>query len=315
MVDEQTGGHIAAPRRSGRRLMVAFLLLVVIVGGALAVALQFPAAQRQLLALLGREAQPDRLVNASPVTAPSTAALPPAATGQGSPLPGAPSAGATPLVPGLGPDGIDARMTLFDARLARLEMETRAASGNAARAEGLLVAFAVRRALDRGAQLGFLEEQLRLRFADSQPNAVQTLIATSSAPVTLDSLYGELDALGPDLTGGAPAQDSWGWIKREVSQLFIIRHQSGSPIRADDRLARAKLMLAAGKIGEAIAEVERLPGAEAAKDWIVAARRYDSVQRALEIVETTALLDSSRLKSADGAKPEPAPAPQAGPTV
>src|SRR3546814_3562519 len=34
----------------------------------------------------------------------------------------------------------------------------------------LLIAFAARRALDRGLSLGYLEAQLRLRFGDDQPN-------------------------------------------------------------------------------------------------------------------------------------------------
>ena len=73
-------------------------------------------------------------------------------------------------------------------------------------------------------------------------------------------------------------------------------------------------MLAAGKIGEAINEVERLPGASAANDWMASARRYDGVQRALDLIETTALLDTSRLKDSAGAKVEQ-PSPFSGPAT
>ena len=305
MVDEQIETQVAAPRRTGRRLLLALVLLLLVVGGILAAAWQVPAAQRQLLAWVGREPLPERLVQApaAPSSPVPSADVPPA------PAPGAPT-----LVQQLPAGSLDARLALMEERLARLDIEADAASGNAARAEGLLIAFAARRALDRGAPLGFLEDQLRLRFADAQPNAVQTLMDASGKPVTLDSLYAQLDALAPKLTGAAPADDSWSWVKREVSNLFIIRHQSGSPIRPEDRLARAKLLLAAGKIGEAIGEVERLPGAVAAGEWIIAARRYDTVQRALDLIETTALLDSRRLKNAEGAKVEQ-PSPFEGPAI
>ena len=49
---------------------------------------------------------------------------------------------------GNGPDA--ARVAELEQRLSRLNLEAASASGNASRAEGLLVAFAVRRALDRG---------------------------------------------------------------------------------------------------------------------------------------------------------------------
>ena len=302
--DGQTGVQLGAPRRSGRRLLIALLLLLLIVGGALAAAWQFPAAQRRMLALVGLEPKPVRLVQApgqpqSPMPQLGTSAVSPIA-----PVP----------VPTLSPGSLDARLALLEERLARLDVQADAASGNAARAEGLLIAFAARRALDRGAPLGFLEDQLRLRFADAQPNAVQTLVDAATKPVTLDSLYAQLDALAPKLTGSAPAGDSWAWIRQEVSNLFIIRHQSGAPIRPEDRLARAKLLLAAGKIGEAINELERLPGAGAAGEWTVSARRYDTVQRALDLVETTALLDSHRLKNAQGA-PVDQPSPLSAPAI
>lgn len=302
-IDRHIDGQAAAPRRAGRRLLLALVLLLLIAGGLLAAAWQFPGAQRQMLALFGLELRPERLVQAP--SAPAS----PAPVASALPAPASP-----PLAQPPAAGSLDARLALMEARLARLDLEADAASGNAARAEGLLIAFAARRALDRGVPLGFLEDQLRLRFADAQPNAIKTLVEASSAPVTLDSLYAQLDALAPALTGGAPAADSWSWIKREFSDLFVIRHQSGAPIRPNDRLARAKLSLAAGKIGEAVGEVERLPGGETASDWMAAARRYDAVQRALDLVEITALLDSSRLKDAEGARVEQA-SPLRGPAL
>ena len=220
----------------------------------------------------------------------------------------APTAAALPAT------GADIRLAELEKRLARLDIQAEAASGNAARAEGLLIAYAARRTLDRGAPLGYLEDQLRLRFADAQPNAVQMLIAAASSPVTLDTLYAQLEAIAPQLAGAPANEDNWARVKREVSGLFIIRQQSGASVRPEDRIAEAKLMLAAGKTGEAIAEIERLPGASAALPWIASARRYDAVRRALDLIETTAMLDPHRLKDGAGAKVEQ-PSPLAGPGV
>ena len=45
--------------------------------------------------------------------------------------------------------GIDQRLAAAEQRLARLDLQAQAAAGNAARAEGLLIAFATRRRLFR----------------------------------------------------------------------------------------------------------------------------------------------------------------------
>src|SRR3546814_12596719 len=79
----------------------------------------------------------------------------------------------------------------------RSTLQAASASGNATRAEGLLIAFAARRALDRGLSLGYLEAQLRLRFGDDQPNAVKTIIDTARDPITLEQLRSKLDPMAP----------------------------------------------------------------------------------------------------------------------
>src|SRR5690606_13790969 len=51
--------------------------------------------------------------------------------------------------------GIDQRVAAMEQRLTRLDLQSQAAAGNAARAEGMLIAFAARRSLERGQPLGF----------------------------------------------------------------------------------------------------------------------------------------------------------------
>ncbi len=300
----------APPRRKGRRLLVALVLLLLIIGGTLFAAWRIPALQSQLAELVGLDPAPApaRRVLAAPTSAPPQAA-PAAGAAQ---LPAQPPGAAA--IPPLPATGLDTRLAELEKRLVRLDIQAEAASGNAARAEGLLIAYAARRTLDRGAPLGYLEDQLRLRFADAQPNAVQTLIDAANAPVTLDSLYAQLEAIAPRLAGAPPNEDSWARVKREVAGLFVIRQQSGASVPPEDRITIAKLMLAAGKTGEAIGEIERLPGAREAQPWIASARRYDAVQRALDLIETTAMLDPHRLKDGAGAKIDQ-PSPLAGPGV
>ena len=296
------------PRRWGRRLLWGLVLLLLIAGGLLLAAWQVPVMQRQIAALIGlKPAKLDTPAAVRAVAAARAPAPPPIIAGQPLPSPGAVSSEAAATA-------MDQRLAELEKRLTRIDMQSQAASGNAARAEALLIAYAARRTLDRGAPLGYLEDQLRLRFADAQPNAVGTLIAAAHSPVTLDSLYAQLEALGPRLAGAPADENSWGRVKRELAGLLVIRHQSGASVRPEDRIAQAKLLLTAGKASEAVAEVGRLPGASAAQPWIAAARRYDAVQRALDLIETTAMLDPHRLNDGAGTKVDQ-PSPLAPPGV
>ncbi|MFC3173622.1 hypothetical protein ACFOD9_05095 [Novosphingobium bradum] len=221
--------------------------------------------------------------------------------------PAAPAAGAAPGPLASQQDQLEARVAALSARLDALTVQAQAASGNAGRAEALLVAFAARRALDRGAPLNALEDQLRLRFGDTQPHAVTTVIEAARQPVTLDQLVAGLDSLAPGLTQ-APAQDgTWTRIRKELAGLFVIRREATASPAPQTVLGHARILLEAGRTEEAIAEVERLPGAAGAADWFTAARRYDDARRALDILEAAALIGNPAARA--GATPAPAPAP------
>lgn len=204
--------------------------------------------------------------------------------------------------------GIEGRLALLEERFTRIDAQANAASGNAARAEGLLIAFAARRAIDRGAPLGYIADQLKLRFGGAQPLAVQQVLDAARQPVTLDQLSIQLDAAAPTLSGTNPDESIWTRGKREFSSLFVLRRATTPTARPLDRVVNAKLMLAAGRVEEAIAEIERLPGAGEAHDWIVAARRYGSAQRALDLIETTAMLEQRLLDDGRG-QPVKQPSP------
>jgi hypothetical protein len=213
---------------------------------------------------------------------------------------------------------IEGRLALLEDRLSRIDFQTDAASGNAARAEGLLIAFAARRMVDRGEPLSYVADQLRLRFANAQPRAVQTVIDFSKHPVTIDELRARLEALSPELTMKANNQSLWQRARGELSSMFTVHRDNSALLSPSARIDRAGVMLTARRIGNAIQEVERLPGADAADRWISDARRYEEVQRALDLLETTAMLEPSRLHDSEGHtvnQPSPLATPAAPETV
>lgn len=183
------------------------------------------------------------------------------------------------------------RVSEVEQRLSDIENQARAATGNANRAEGLLVAFAARRALDRGVPLGYIEGLLRQRFGDTQRQAVATVITAARQPVTLEELQDGLQEAGPSLTGGGPNQDWWTALKNELGGLVKVRRAGAPSTMPGERLHRATRRLEAGQVDIALAEVLRMPGRDNAVDWIADARRYVAARRALDAIETAALLE------------------------
>lgn len=165
-----------------------------------------------------------------------------------------------------------------------------AISGDAVRGEGLLLTYAARRALDNGAPLGYLAEQLRLRFGATQPQAVATIISAAQAPVTINKLQTELSALAPMLVSGHRDTGAWSSVKSELSQLFVLRRDEGTMRTPEQRLIRAQAFVEAGNLSAAMLEVAAMPGAPAAKSWMVRAKRYADARKALVRLEQMALI-------------------------
>lgn len=195
--------------------------------------------------------------------------------------------------------GLDQRLAAAEQRLSRLDLQAQAAAGNAARAESLLIAFATRRAVERGAELGYLSDQLRLRFGDQWPNAVSTIIEFSRNPVRLDGLTARLEGLGPQLRESSEGP-SWGAFQREMSQLFVFRRETTPSPQPQRRLERARWALEQGRYQNAIDEVKGMPGADKAESWIKDAEHYKKAMEALEVIETAAVLDQRGLRDDAG---------------
>lgn len=204
----------------------------------------------------------------------------------------APSQPPLVVAPVDGAGALTTRVAELEQRLSRITLEAASASGNASRAERLLVALAARRALDRGMPLDYLDAQLRLRFGDDKPNAVNTIIETARNPITLEQLRARLEGLAPQLIGrSADGGGFWTALRREMSELFVIRRADTPSTRAAERLDRARRYLAGGQVDQAVKEVQTLPGAAAANDWLIDARRYNEARRALDVIETAAILE------------------------
>jgi hypothetical protein len=204
------------------------------------------------------------------------------------------------------------RMSEMEQRLARIDVQADAAAGNAARAEGLLIAFAARRAVERGDRLGYLADQLQMRFGAAEPAAVQAVLAADRDSVTLDQLLAQLDGLAPHLGQGRANEDTLAWLSREMSQLFVVRREGAPSPAPERRLERARQFLESGRTEAAIAEVRNLPNADRAGGWLADAERYAAAQRGLERLEAAAILAPKRLRDGQGQPVQP-PAPATGP--
>jgi ABC-type amino acid transport substrate-binding protein len=229
----------------------------------------------------------DKLIRPTPASQPLASAPVPA------PRPVVVQQPAPPSDPAL-----DERVASIESHIDAIEARAAAASGDADRAEGLLVAFAARRALDRGQPLGFLEGMLRERFGSTDAASIAQIIAAAQRPVTLAQLQDGLEALRLTLVQRAPDEGLWQGFKHELATLFVLRRADQPSTIPADRFARAEHALEQGQVDVAAAEVARMPGAARAMDWLGQARRYMLARNALDRIETAALL-----------KPPPSPAP------
>ena len=221
-------------------------------------------------------------------------------TAQAMSAPPAPAAAAAGPAASFTATALEQQVAGLERRLAQLNLQSAALGGNTARAEGLLVALATRRAIEQGKPLDYLEAQLTTRFGAARPAAVTTLAAAAKNPITLDQLAAQFDELSPALLGQPKNEDGWSRLRRELSGLFVIRRDDGKVSRPDMRIDRARLLLHSGQIEAAMAEVSRFPDSAPARDWLAAARRYADAQAALDQIEQAALTEPELLKGGDG---------------
>lgn len=179
------------------------------------------------------------------------------------------------------------------ARLQQVESDSQEVRGSAGRADALLIAFAARRAIERGLGLGYLEPLLFDRFGADHSQAVATIVTGSRTPVRLTNLIAQYQDLEPGLIGPPPDEGLWTGIKRGLSSLVTVHRSDRPSTEPKARYDRALSHLMAGEVDSALAETMRLPGAPRAQGWIDSARRYIAVHRALDEIESAAIVGSS----------------------
>jgi hypothetical protein len=255
---------------SGRLLVSLVLILAGAAAAVWGLAHYQPAAR--LLGILPPAQQPVALTPKPVVTNPT-------------PLP----TQAAPIQP-----AEDARLAVLEQRLAQVENATQRAEGSAGRADALVIAFAARRAIDRGVALGYLENLLVGRFGPQHQAAVATIITAAHQPVRLEELVSEYEGLGTELRSGAP-QDSW-WtnFRRELGSIVEVHRADRPAVNPEARYNRALQHLSSGDVDQALTETMRLPGAARAGEWTTKARRYIAAHRALDEIESAALLSGGR---------------------
>ncbi|MGZ2412374.1 hypothetical protein ACUXST_001803 [Sphingomonas sp. F9_3S_D5_B_2] len=183
-----------------------------------------------------------------------------------------------------------AEIAQLEQRLSRVESATQQAQGSAGRADALVVAFAARRAVDRGVALGYLEPLLASRFGPGHQQAVASIITAAHQPVRLNDLITEYQALGPQLRSGGPSDGWWSNLKRQMGTLIEVHRADRPASNPSARYTRALQLLSGGDVDSALAETMRLPGAAAASGWASQARRYVAAHRALDELEGAALM-------------------------
>jgi hypothetical protein len=247
----------------GARLLIALVFIIVGAGAAIWGLAHYPPAAR-VLGVMPAAPQPAISTPKPSATPPSPAAVPVAAD--------------------------SARIAALEQRLSAVENATQRAEGFAGRADALVVAFAARRAIDRGVALGFLENLLVDRFGAQHQAAVATIVTASHQPVRLEDLTSQYESLGPQLRSGGPEDGWWTNFKREMGSIIEIHRADQPAVNAEARYDRALQRLSMGDVDQALAETMRMPGAARASDWVAKARRYVATHRALDEIESAALL-------------------------
>jgi predicted Zn-dependent peptidase len=191
------------------------------------------------------------------------------------------------------------RLDQLDLRIRDVDGSARAASSYATQAERLMIAFAVRRAVERGEPLGTLENQLRARFAEGQGDSVAAIVQAAAQPVTIEDLRFELEKVALQLNNG-PNDSLWARARRMLGDLVVLRSEDSPSPRASDRLNRARSALDRSDVEAALAEVAHMPGAANAQSWTGAARRYVAARRALTEIERAAMETSPAVPAPAG---------------
>ncbi|MDF7777954.1 hypothetical protein P1X14_22045, partial [Sphingomonas sp. AOB5] len=123
------------------------------------------------------------------------------------------------------------RLDVLETRLRDIDGSARNASSYATQAERLMIAFSVRRLIERGEPLGRLEAQLRQRFGETHGEAVSSIVQAARQPVTLEDLRLGLDTIAPRLITRTDAS-LWSRGRAMLGDLIVLRRDGVASPRA-----------------------------------------------------------------------------------
>lgn len=184
----------------------------------------------------------------------------------------------------------EARMAALETRLAQAERQATNAKGDASRAERLLILISVRRVVDQGLPLGYLENLLQTQFGGAAPSDVALIVAGARQPITLSRLTQELKNVQPRLATPSTQGNVISAALEDVRSLVVIRRAGTASDAPSQKLARAQQAMAQDRVDLAIREVAAMPGAAQAQDWLNRARRYVAIRAALSRLEAASLM-------------------------
>jgi uncharacterized coiled-coil protein SlyX len=182
----------------------------------------------------------------------------------------------------------EARMAALEARLAEAERRAASAKADASRAERLLILTSVRRAVDQGLPLGYLEGLLQMQFGTAAPSDVALIITGARQPVTLAQLNQGLAEA--QLSLASPQGNLMDSVMQGLQGLVVVRRTDAPSEAPAHKFARATQAMAQERVDLAIREVATMPGAVKARGWLNQARRYVAIRAALSRLEAAALL-------------------------
>lgn len=183
----------------------------------------------------------------------------------------------------------EAHMAKIEEKLAIIDQQADSASTDAARAERMMIAFAARRALERGTPLGYLEGALMRQFGASDAGSVSIVIKAARMPVTLEQLEEGLDAARTGITSPDGEPGWFGSLWRDVGNIAVIKQEGEDRLSPDQRFDRARRALERDRVEIAMYEVRAMPGRDRAKEWLEKADRYVQARKALDRLEAITL--------------------------
>ena len=83
--------------------------------------------------------------------------------------------------------------------------------------------------------------------------AVATIVTASRAPVRLNDLTAEYEALGTELKRGGPDESWWSGFRREFGSIVEVHSANRPAMNADARYNRALQRLSTGDVDQALA--------------------------------------------------------------